>query len=159
MPFGRNAIIRFEHGGTNSSFQYYTSVTYWYGIPSPSLGLLLRRALDYRYPNQRARVNVADVDVGKEDPVWHYVGVWYTAGSDTVVFSNPWGEMGETQQRVITSNRRLRDDEFMIPIELTEGRSEIRVRIEFTPVETLLFPGYPLSDPAWTEISIRHTAL
>lgn len=30
-------MIRLEHGGTNESVQHYETVTYWYGLPSPSL--------------------------------------------------------------------------------------------------------------------------
>jgi hypothetical protein len=37
MPFGKNALIRLEHGGANDSGQHYETVTYWYGLPSPSL--------------------------------------------------------------------------------------------------------------------------
>jgi len=39
MPFGRNAVICLEHGGTDESDEHYRSVTYWYGIPSASLVL------------------------------------------------------------------------------------------------------------------------
>ncbi len=132
MPFGRNARIGLEHGGTNESVEHYETVTYWYGTPSPSLvptdslqvgdaasekqhgyrspeasepyeitsrfewgvdhrgettffppqtergrtmtgtseftlklepknfGVLLRRRLDYAFPNQRAEVEIAD---------------------------------------------------------------------------------------------------
>src|SRR5262249_16909242 len=37
MPFGRNAKICLEHGGTNQSTQHYQTVTYWYGAPPASL--------------------------------------------------------------------------------------------------------------------------
>jgi len=37
MPFGKNALICLEHGGTDESAEHYRSVTFWYGIPSPSL--------------------------------------------------------------------------------------------------------------------------
>jgi hypothetical protein len=53
---------------------------------------------------------------------------------------------------VQTSNRRFRDDEFLVPRDLTEGRSSIRVRVKFTPVNTPLFPGHLLSELAWSEI-------
>src|SRR5207248_2140337 len=36
-PFGKNAVIRLEHGGTNESTEHYETVTYWYGLPAPSL--------------------------------------------------------------------------------------------------------------------------
>ena len=37
MPFGKNARIQLEHGGTDESSEHYETVTYWYGLPSPSL--------------------------------------------------------------------------------------------------------------------------
>src|SRR5205085_2928531 len=37
FPFGRNARIQLEHGGTNESKEHYESVCYWYGLPAPSL--------------------------------------------------------------------------------------------------------------------------
>ena len=33
MPFGKNAGIHLEHGGTNESTEHYETVTYWYGLP------------------------------------------------------------------------------------------------------------------------------
>ncbi len=222
MPFGRNARITLEHGGTNESTEHYETVTYWYGAPratlvksdelmvtdaasekahryvspgaSPpyeitsryewgvdtlngrevfpahtergrhttgaseftvkiaprNLGVLLRRTLDYSFPNQRAEVYVADAGRGK--PNWRSAGVWYLAGSNTCVYSNPRDELGATQHIVQTSNRRFRDDEFLVPRDLTAGRRAIRVRIQFTPVDRPLFPGYPVADLAWSEI-------
>jgi hypothetical protein len=218
MPFGRNAVIRLEHGGINESTEHYETVTYWYGLPAASLvqtdelrvgdaaserahryvspdasapyeitsryewgpdtvkgqeiypaetdrgrttksgseftlkidrrnlGVMLRRKLDYSFPNQRAEVFVD----GKP------AGVWYLAGSNTCVFSSPPGELGETRHVVQTSNRRFRDDEFLLPRELTAGRSSIRVRVKFTPVATPLFPGHPVPELAWSEM--RYTA-
>ncbi len=37
MPFGKNAVIHLEHGGINDSKEHYETVTYWYGLPAPSL--------------------------------------------------------------------------------------------------------------------------
>jgi hypothetical protein len=218
MPFGRNALIRLEHGGINESTQHYETVTYWYGLPAPSLirtdeltigddssershryvspdasalyeiasryewgpdtfqgkeiypaetgrgrttktwseftlkidpknvGVMLRRKLDYQFPNQRAEVFVGDAPAG----------IWYLAGSNTCVFSGPPDELGATRQVVQTSNRRFRDDEFLLPRALTAGRSSIRVRVKFTPVAIPLFPGHPLPELAWSEM--RYTA-
>jgi hypothetical protein len=230
MPFGRNARIQLEHGGTNESTEHYETVTYWYGTPSPTLvqtdelrvgdvasetvhryvspnasapyeitsryewgvdhaggkeiyppvtdrghsmtgtseftlkvqpknfGMLLRRKLDYAFPNQRAEVFVADASKGQEakDLSWQPAGVWYLAGSNTCVYSNPRGELGATQHIVQTSNRRFRDDEFLVPRDLTEGRTAIRVRVRFTPVRRPLFPGRPLPPLGWSEL--RYTA-
>ncbi len=83
-------------------------------------------------------------------------GIWYLAGSNTCVYSNPKEELGATQHNVQTSNRRFRDDEFLVPRELTRGRAQVRIRIRFTPVEIPLFPGHPLPELAWSEI--RYTA-
>jgi hypothetical protein len=66
-----------------------------------------------------------------------------------------WGsayELGATEHLIQTSNRRFRDDEFLIPRPLTRGRSAIRVRIRFTPVAIPLFPGAALGPQAWSEI-------
>ncbi|MDR3623384.1 MAG: DUF2961 domain-containing protein [Paludisphaera borealis] len=230
MPFGKNARIQLEHGGTNESTEHYETVTYWYGTPghaliqtdafqvgdeaseqahryvSPNasapteitsqyewgpdhvkgkevcpahtdkgrtttgaseftlkidpknLGVLLRRKLDYAYPNQRAEVEVADARDDHEGAAlkWAPAGVWYTAGSNTCVYSNPKDELGETQHVAQTSNRRFRDDEFLIPRDLTAGRSAICVRVRFTPVDRPLFPGRPVAPLAWSEI--RYTA-
>jgi hypothetical protein len=226
MPFGKNARITLEHGGTNQSIEHYETVAYWYGAPratlvktdelavadpasekahgysspdaSPpyeissryewgvdtlngreifpphtdrgrhttgaseftmridprNLGVMLRRTLDYAFPNQRAEVYVADVHARK--PRGKPAGIWYLAGSNTCVYSNPQAELGETQHIVQTSNRRFRDDEFLIPRDLTEGRRAIRIRIQFTPVNRPLFPGYPVPELAWSEI--RYTS-
>ncbi|KAJ3063974.1 hypothetical protein HK102_008337, partial [Quaeritorhiza haematococci] len=228
MPFGRNARITLEHGGTNESAQHYETVAYWYGLPAPSLiptdlleigdeaserahdyrspdasapveivsryergvaqlrgrqifpahaergrtttgtseftlkldpsnvGVLLRRTLDYAYPNQRAEVDVADIGPDGAVGTWRGAGIWYLAGSNTCYYSNPKAELGPPEPVVQTSNRRFRDDEFSIPRDLTEGRSAIRVRVRFTPVPRPLLPGRPLPDLAWSEI--RYTA-
>ena len=224
MPFGKNAIIRLEHGGTDESTEHYETVTYWYGLPSPSLvqtdalqigdtasekkheysspqasapytitsryewgvdtldgkeiypagtdrgrttkgssefrlhlrpdnfGVLLRRKLDYSFPNQRAEVYVADDSKSH----WKLAGIWYLAGSNSCVYSNPKEELGTTQHIVETSDRRFRDDEFLISRDLTGGRKTIWLRVKFTPVNRPLFPGYPLAEQAWSEI--RYTA-
>jgi hypothetical protein len=118
-----------------------------------NLGVMLRRKLDYQYPDQRAEVSVADASdpaaaVGEFRPA----GVWYLAGSNTCVFSRPKGELDPAVHTVQTSNRRFRDDEFLLPRAVTEGRSAIRVRVRFTPVDRPLFPGHPLAPQAWSEI-------
>jgi D-arabinan exo alpha-(1,3)/(1,5)-arabinofuranosidase (non-reducing end) len=121
-------------------------------VSPANVGVMLRRKLDYGFPNQRAEVFV------QAGNAWKPAGVWYLAGSNTCVFSNPGNrqELGATQHVVEISNRRFRDDEFLIPRALTAGRSSIRVRVRFTPVATPLFPGYPLPDLAWSEM--RYTA-
>jgi hypothetical protein len=226
MPFGRNARITLEHGGTNQSTEHYETVTYWYGAPrttlvqtdelavanpasekahayrspdasapygitsryewgvdtldgrevfpphselgrhtngtseftmkidSRNLGVMLRRKLDYAFPNQRAEVYVADVR--PREPRWNLAGIWYLAGSNTCVYSNPPDELGAAQHIVQTSNRRFRDDEFLVPAALTEGRHAIRIRIHFMPIGRPLFPGYPVPELGWSEI--RYTA-
>jgi hypothetical protein len=230
MPFGKNAVIRLEHGGTNESTEHYETVTYWYGVHSPSLvqtdelhvgsakserahgyvsrsasppymltsryewgidtlggqeiyppqtdtgramqgtseftlhldphnlGVLLRRKLDYAYPNQRAEVYVAEASMADNPrkPNWKRAGVWYLAGSNTCVYSNPRDELGPTQHLAQTSNRRFRDDEFLLPLALTQRHAAIRIQIRFTPVTRPLFPGAELPTLAWSEF--RYTA-
>ncbi len=228
MPFGKNAVIHLEHGGTNESRQHYETVAYWYGLPAASLvrtdelavgdeaserqhnyvspdaskpyeiesryewgpdtingvevfpatkdrgrtttthseftlkidpknlGVMLRRKLDYSFLNQRAEVFIADA--GARKPVWRSAGTWYLAGSNTCVYSYPpdRNELGETRHVLQTSNRRFREDEFLIPRELTRGKSQIRVRVEFKPVQVPLYPGGPEPSLAWSEM--RYTA-
>ena len=113
-----------------------------------NIGVMLRRKLDYSWPNQCARVSVAD---DRPDAPFEEVGLWYTAGSNTVVFSNPKPETGPAQHVVQTSNRRWREDEFLLPRRATQGRASIRVKIEFVPRDIALFPGQPLMDQAWSE--------
>ena len=117
-----------------------------------NLGVMLRRKLDYSFPNQRAEVFVADVTKDPTKAKWKAAGIWYLAGGNTCIYSNPKEELGATQHNVQTSNRRFRDDEFLLPLDLTMGRSAIRVRVKFTPVEIPLFPGNPLPELAWSEI-------
>ena len=118
-----------------------------------NVGVMLRRKLDYQFPNQRAEVFVALIDEHDHSPgPWQPAGVWYLAGSNTCVYSNPRDELGAAQHVVETSNRRFRDDEFLLPLALTRGRSAIRVRVKFTPVNLPLFPGAPMADRAWSEM-------
>ncbi len=114
-------------------------------------GVMLRRTLDYQWANQRAKVSVAS------DAGWIDAGVWYTAGSNTVYHSFPFfdGELGASRPRVITSNRRFRDEEFLLPLHLTRGCREIVVRIEFAPRNPPLLPGREPQPTAWTELAYR----
>jgi hypothetical protein len=117
-----------------------------------NLGVMLRRKLDYSFPNQRAEVFVSHTSRRPGESDWKPAGVWYLAGANTWVYSDPKGELGETLHNVRTSNRRFRDDEFLLPRRLTEGRSSIWVRVKFAPLKIPLFPGHPLPELAWSEI-------
>ena len=251
MPFGKRALIKFEHGGENLSTEHYEAVTYWYGLPAPSLiktdeidignlsseqshayyspqasepevissryewgidtyphglwgmsreqvpeynkligeevyppheedgrttqgisefsvqldpenlGVLLRRTLDYSLPNQTAEVYIsdagpladADPEKSANAPQWEYAGIWYLAGSNTAIYSDPSGELEKRLLRTKTSNRRFRDDEFLVPARLTENRSAIRIRIKFIPDGQKLFPEFPFpKESAWSEL-------
>jgi hypothetical protein len=121
-----------------------------------NLGALLRRTLDYECPHQRADVFVADEGSADFRPA----GVWYTAGANTCVYSDPKGELGATLHQVQTSNRRFRDDEFLVPRALTQGRKAIRVRVAFAPLDRPLFPGTPFpGERAWTELGYAAYAI
>jgi hypothetical protein len=118
-----------------------------------NVGVMLRRKLDYQFPNQRAEVFISDTGT---KPAWRKAGIWYLAGANTCIYSNPKGELGATEHHIQTSNRRFRDDEFLIPRKLTKGHKAIRVRLVFTPVQRPLFPGQPLPELAWSEL--KYTA-
>jgi hypothetical protein len=117
-----------------------------------NLGVLLRRKLDYSFADQRAEVYIA----GPSRSTWKLAGIWYLAGSNTCVYSNPKDELGPAEHKVEISNRRFRDDEFLIARNLTHGRKAIWVRIKYTPINRPLFPGSPVGERAWSEI--RYTA-
>ncbi len=245
MPFGKRAVIRFEHGGENLSAEHYEAVTYWYGLPAPSLiktdeidigktnserkhsynspqaskvetitsrheagidlfpanvwgmdankipgykekigkevypaheedgrytrgiseftvkldpnnvGALLRRTLDYSFPNQTAVVYIADASQGSaadQEIKWEKAGIWYLAGANTALYSDPGGELEPRQLRTKTTNRRFRDDEFLIPAKLIANKPAIRVKVEFVPNQQELFPGFPFpKESAWSE--------
>jgi hypothetical protein len=221
MPFGKNARIQLEHGGTNESTEHYQSVVYWYGKPGACLaqsdalhvgdetderahgyasdtaspvqtissrydlsvdhlgeteifpetadtgrymrgtsefssrvrpdnfGVLLRRKLDYAFADQRAEVYVA---ADPSHPDWQFAGIWYLAGSNRRVYSNPPGELDTPTPQVQTSNRRFYDDEFLIASELTQGSDQLRIRIVFKPNTKPLLPGSAPEETAWSEL-------
>ena len=244
MPFGKRAVIRFEHGGENLSVEHYESVAYWYGLPVPSLintdeidignpesekdhsyispdgsvvesissrfelgidvfpdenidaipgykdligkevypahkedgrftrglseftvklqpdnkGALIRRTLDYSFPNQTAEVYIADAGSGKstDNTKWEYAGIWYLAGGNIYIYSNPKDELDLRQLNIQISNRRFRDDEFLVPAKLTENRAAIRIRLKFIPDNQELYPGLPYpKESAWSEIKYK----
>jgi hypothetical protein len=115
-----------------------------------NLGALLRRTLDYSFPNQRAEVYVS----GTAQPdKWEHAGTWYLAGSNTCIYSDPKGELDKRLYHVQTSNRRFRDDEFLIPARLTKGKSAIKLKMVFVKDDTELYPGYPFpKESAWSEL-------
>jgi hypothetical protein len=74
------------------------------------------------------------------------------------VHSRPQGgnfteaELAPTEHNVITSNRRWRDDELLIPRRLTHGIERLEVRIEHMPDNRELYPGHPFPVAnAWSE--------
>jgi hypothetical protein len=136
--------------GTDCGRKTTGSSEFTLALRPDNFGVLLRRKLDYQFPNQRAEVFVSDAN--DKPPRWLHAGIWYLAGGNTCVYSNPKTELGATEHRVETSNRRFRDDEFLVPRRLTEGRQAIRVKIQFLPVDRPLFPGQPVPELAWSEI-------
>ena len=111
---------------------------------------MLRRTLDYGAPNQRAVISVADGE--DSEPAWEPAGTWYLAGSNTFYHSFPRDELGSPVPDVRTSNRRFREDEFLLPLRLTENRRSLRVRVACEPMERPLLPGMPVSAPVCSEI-------
>ncbi len=118
-----------------------------------NIGLMLRKKFDYLVNNQCAKVYVQ-----REGQAWAFAGEWYIPGSSTTVFSRPEGksftidELKATEHHVVESERRWREEEFLLPRELTEGAKTIRLRFEFVPIERELYPGYPYpGQNAWSE--------
>jgi hypothetical protein len=121
-------------------------------IDPSNLGVLLRRKLDYAVADQRAEVWVGDADGGTGLAL---VGIWYVAGGTTCLYSNPPGELDPAAPVPELSNRRFRDDEFLVPAAFTQGRSHLRIRIVPVPLGKPLYLGAPAPDPAaptWSEM-------
>jgi hypothetical protein len=121
----------------------------------------LRRTLDYSFPNQTAEVYIADAaghQTARTGEIsnalkWDFAGIWYLAGANTAIYSDPAGELDNRLLRTKTTNRRLRDDEFLIPARLTKEKSAIRIRIKFIPNDQVLFPDFPFpKESAWSEL-------
>jgi hypothetical protein len=112
-----------------------------------NVGALLRRTLDYSFPNQTAEVYV------QTSGGWQKAGVWYLAGANTCMYSGPREELGLREYHVQTSNRQFRDDEFLLPARLTKGRSFLRIRIRCIPDQQQLYPGRAFPKPScWSEL-------
>jgi hypothetical protein len=120
-------------------------------VDPANVGVLLRRKLDYGFPNQRAEVEIAKVRAGVAG-AYQPAGAWFLAGSNTCVFSYPKQELDPPLPVLQTSNRRFRDDEFLVGRALTEGAEAIRVRVKFTPVGLPLLPGLPAGPLGWSEL-------
>jgi hypothetical protein len=56
----------------------------------------------------------------------------------------PNDELSPPEPVVRTSNRRLLEDEFLVPLRLTRGRRSLRIRLTFDPVERPLLPDVPI---------------
>ncbi|MDB4953215.1 MAG: hypothetical protein JWO36_784, partial [Myxococcales bacterium] len=112
-------------------------------------GVLLRRKLDYALADQRAEVWIAD---DRDDASFVRVGVWYLAGSTTCIYSNPPGELDPGQTNVQAVDRRWKEDEFLVPRSVTEGRSAIRIQIRSVPNAIPLYPGAAPSPGGWSEV-------
>jgi hypothetical protein len=123
-------------------------------LSKDNIGALLRRTLDYSYPNQTAEVYIANASNQKvKEADWQKAGTWYLAGSNTCMFSRPANELAKRNYEVQTSNRRFRDDEFLIPAKLTKGLSAIRIKVKFIPNAQTLYPGFPFpKQSAWSEL-------
>jgi len=106
-----------------------------------NVGALLRRKLDYSFPDQRAELLVADAAPGAP---FVSAGTWYLAGSNTCAFVDAPTETGQVPPTIETSDRRWRDDEILIPRSLTQGRRRVRIRV------------VPAQGQVWSEF--RYTA-
>jgi hypothetical protein len=113
-----------------------------------NVGALVRRRLDYAFPDQKAEVLVAD---DADGATFEHAATWYTAGSNRCIYSNPSGETDAATQTVETSSRRFRDDEILLPRRLTEGRKAVRVRIVYAPLAQAIYPGAAPVAGAWSE--------
>lgn len=87
---------------------------------------MLRRTLDFSFPNQRAEVFITDASGGEmKEADWKSAGVWYLAGGNACVFSRSKDERRATLHIVQASHRRFRYDAFCFVMpDFTPGDSE-----------------------------------
>lgn len=142
----RSYGARMYYPAEEDSVQSMTGTSrFFITIKKENFGVLLRRKFDYLYPNQHAKVFVKDSTA----TVWNYAGEWYTAGSNTCVYSRPGGrafsesEVAPTEHNIITSNRRWREEEFQISGKFTRGIEKLAIKIVFVPEDRDLFPDQP----------------
>jgi hypothetical protein len=154
FPPGTGTIIQEESSDVGRHTTGTSELTL--KIPAKNFGVLLRRKLDYAFPDQRADVLVADGSVPASEAKFEPAGTWYLAGSNRCAFMWAPGETEVIAPTIQTSNRRWREDEFLVPRRLTEGRSAIRVRLVFRKSDFPIAPGAPLVPQAWSEL--RYTA-
>ncbi len=145
---GREVIPTVTDTGRRTAATSEFSVT----IAPDNVGVMLRRTFDYALPDQRAEVFVAE---DRDGAGFEPAGVWYTAGSNQCVYSNPATETGLPQRVIQTSPRRWREDEFLLPRRLTEGRRAIRVRVRHAPIARPLVPDGPARQYAWSEFKYQ----
>jgi hypothetical protein len=147
---------RYEWGVDDPSFlpitdtgRHMTGTTeFTVKLDPANVGALVRRRLDYAFPDQKAEVLVAN---DADGAAFEHAAAWYTAGSNRCIYSNPPGETDPATQNVETSSRRFRDDEILLPRRLTEGRKAVRVRIVYQPLAQPIYPGAALVAGAWSE--------
>ncbi|MBK7396173.1 MAG: DUF2961 domain-containing protein [Myxococcales bacterium] len=116
-------------------------------LPADNVGALLRRKLDYGFADQRARVFVAD---DRDGAPFVLAGVWHLAGSNRCLYTPVGGELATMTPLVQESNRRFREDEFVLPRHLVAGRSRVRVRLEPFGAATPLLPGTAAPPNDWS---------
>ncbi|MGF9761567.1 DUF2961 domain-containing protein [Microvirga sp. 0TCS3.31] len=142
----------YELGQEEAQLVRYTRGTseFTLAIRPDNQGVMLRRTLDYGMPDQKAQVWVADGEAS--EPLWEKAGIWYLAGSTTFYHSFPTGELAPPSPATLTSIRRFREDEFLVPRRLTQGRKLVRIRVTFEQVGRPLLPGLPPPQSVWSEI-------
>jgi len=111
-------------------------------------GVLLRRTLDWTYPNQEANVFIWD-ETAQE---WQAAGVWYTPGSTVFIHDRDDDDPETLDETIEVSTRRFKEEELLLSKTLTRGKSELKLKVEFVPINRPLRPGDPLEEQAWSEI-------
>lgn len=120
-------------------------------VPPKNFGVMLRRTFDQSWVDQRAEVWIAD---DREGSPFELAGVWYHAGSNRVLYGWTSGTTETTNgtPEVVTSNRRFREEELLLPRRLTEGRSAIRVRVVPVSAPSPLLPTEAAPPRVFSEI-------
>ena len=122
-------------------------------IAPDNLGVLLRRKLDYGFADQRAEVLGRRTTTARRLRATPGPGTW--RARTRCVYSNPPASSAPPSPSLETSNRRFRDDEFLIPRALTAGRASRSGCASSRATRAAALPGHrrPTRPTAnWSEI-------
>ncbi len=91
MPFGCNAKICLEHGGTDQSIEHYRTVAFWYGLPAASVTKTDELQIGDTNAEAAHQYRSPDASVPYEITSRYELGVDILNGKETFPAETDWG--------------------------------------------------------------------